>query len=247
GPAWVALWVVAVPRLAAASRSGLARRVVGWVATLCPVAAPVLAWERGAAYRTGPEIADLETLPDPAVRPAIVFAHGSRSTRNASRLVAAGMRRDSVETALRRNSVCRVDTYARWRAGGAVGPPPSLDLEARPGPGPGLRPRELSPGNRVAVEPGERLTPACLREATSDRLGSVELEPLLWQAPPLPGARLIVARDLGPVANAVVLDSLGGYHPYVLVDGGHGRHPRLLDYREGMELLWRGAAPPESR
>ncbi|MCG6954794.1 MAG: hypothetical protein LJF04_02280, partial [Gemmatimonadetes bacterium] len=55
GPAWVALWVVAVPRLAAASRSGLARRVVGWVATLCLVAAPVLAWERGAAYRTGPE------------------------------------------------------------------------------------------------------------------------------------------------------------------------------------------------
>jgi hypothetical protein len=220
---------------------------VGWVATLRLVAAPVLAWERGAAYRTGPEVTAGETLPHPANRPAIVFVHGSWSTRNAARLVATGMRRDSVETALRRNSACRVDTYARWRAGGAVGAPPPLDLEARPGPGPGLQPQELSPGNRVAVEPDAPLTAACLREATSDRLGSVELEPLLWQAPPLPGARLIVARDLGPVANAAVLDSLSGYHPYVLVDGGQGRRPRLLDYREGMQLLWRGAAPPASR
>jgi hypothetical protein len=157
------------------------------------------------------------------------------------------MRRDSVETALRRNSACRVDTYARWRAGGALGAPPPLNLEARPGRPPGLRLEELSPGNRVAVDGDARLTTACRREATSDRLGTVELEPLLWQAPPVPGARLIVARDLGPVANAVVLDSLAGYHPYVLVDGGQGRRPRLLDYREGMELLWRGARPPAPR
>ena len=247
GPAWVALWVMALPRLAGKTTSGLAPRVVGWVAVLCLAAAPALAWERGAAYRTGPDLADSEALPHPALRPALVFAHGSWSTRNAARLVATGMRRDSVETALRRNSACQVDAYARWRAGGATGAPPPLELEAQPGLDPGLRLQELSPGNRVPVDPREPLPEGCLREAMSDRLGTVELEPLLWQAPPLPGGSLVVARDLGPTTNAGVLNSLAGYHPYVLLDGGPGRAPRLLEYREGMELLWHGPAPPTPR
>jgi hypothetical protein len=211
---------------------------VGWAAALCLIAAPFLAVERGLAYRVPSETAAVERLPDPPVRPALVFVHGSWSSRSAARLVAAGMRRDSVETALRRNAACQVDAYARWRAAGAHPPAPPLDLEPRPGPAPGLAFVELSPGNRVAVRPGAPVDSLCTREARSDRLGTLELEPLLWQAPPLPGQKLVVARDLGPKADARALISFPGLHPYVAVDGGAGRPPRLLEYREGMELLW---------
>lgn len=248
GPAWVGLWVVALPRLARGTGgTGFARRAVGWTGMLCLAAAPLLAWERGVAYRTGSEVAAAEHLPQPGGPRALVFLHGSWSARNAARLVAAGMRRDSVETALRRNDVCQVDAYARWRAGEGPGPPPSLDLTPLPGTAPNLEVRELSPGNRVAVTPGAAPSVTCAREAHSDRLGTLELEPLLWQAPPVDDATVVVARDLGPADNARALASLPGYTPWVAVDGGPGRPPRLLRYPAGMELLWGGAAPPARR
>jgi hypothetical protein len=238
GAAWVGLWVVGLFHLARGPGGPFVHRAVGWAAALCVVAAPFLAVERGLAYRVPTEIASVARLPDPPVRPALVFVHGSWSSRSAARLVAAGMRRDSVETALRRNAACAVDAYARWRSAGAPPPAPSLDLESRPGPGPGLAFVELSPGNQVAVRPGAPADSVCTREARSDRLGTLELEPLLWQAPPLPGRKLVVARDLGPETDARALRSFPGYHPYVAVDGGPGRPPRLLEYHQGMELLW---------
>jgi len=238
GAAWVGLWVVGLFHLVRAPGGAFVHRAVGWVAALCLIAAPFLAVERGLAYRIPSGTAAVERLPDPPVRPALVFVHGSWSSRTAARLVAAGMRRDSVETALRRNAACRVDEYTRWRAAGAPPPAPPLELVPRPGPAPGLAFVELSPGNRVAVRPGAPADSICTWEAHSDRLGTLELEPLLWQAPPLPGRKLVVARDLGPKADARALISFPGYHPYVAVDGGPGRPPRVLEYREGMELLW---------
>jgi hypothetical protein len=241
GPAWIGLWVVGIAALRRGAGGALVRRAAGWAAVISLVAAPFLTVERGAAYRVDPEAATAARLPDPPVRPALVFAHGSWSSRTAARLVAAGMRRDSVETALRRNDACRLDTYARWRAGGPSipsGPPPELDLRPLTGPAPGLRFLELSPGNRVAVLPGAPVTAACTREARSDRLGTLELEPLLWQAPPIAGAALVVARDLGPADDAKVMASLPSYHAYVEIDGGPGRPTRLVEYTEGMKLLW---------
>lgn len=238
GAAWVGLWVSGLLHLARGPGGAVARRTVGWAAALCLASAPILATGRAMAYRPGPDVVAASRLPDPAVRPALVFVHGSWSSRSAARLVAAGMRRDSVETALRRNDACRVDAYARWRAGDLAGPPPTLDLRPRPGPAPGLVPMELSPGNRVLIRPGAPVEPECAREAHSDRLGTLELEPLLWQAPPLPGRGLVVARDLGPDADARAWASFAGYHAYVEVDGGPGRPPHLLEFRQGMELLW---------
>jgi hypothetical protein len=72
-------------------------------------------------------------------------------------------------------------------------------------------------------------------------LGVIELEPMLWRAPPI-GRGTIMARDLGPAANAALVETLG-LRAYVFVSGDtSGGDPRLLEYRDGMELLWRGAA-----
>lgn len=223
-------------------RAPFVRRTTGWVAALSLAVAPFLAAGRAMAYRPGPAFVAAARLPTPPLLPAVVFVHGSWSSRTAARLVAAGMRRDSVETALRRNDACQVDRYARWRDGDRASPPPALDLRPEPGPGADLESVELSPGNRILVRPGAPVDAACAREARSDRLGTLELEPLLWQAPPLPGAKLVVARDLGPDADAQALSAFGGYHAYVAVDAGEARGARLLEYPGGMELLWGGGA-----
>jgi len=96
----------------------------------------------------------------------------------------------------------------------------------------------VSPGNTVRLRPGPLTEPGCLREARADRLGTVELEPLLWRFPPLPGARWVVARDLGPLENARVIRAWGR-RAWVLVDGPGGT--QLLDYDDAIALLWGGA------
>jgi hypothetical protein len=240
-PAWAALWVVGAAALGGATsplpRAG--RRGVAWAALLSLAAAAALAPARAVGYRAE------EAPPGPVQAegsPAVVFAHGSWASRVSARLAAAGMRRDSVETALRRNDLCAVDAYVRWREGGAAGGAPHLDLRPLPGPAPDLRPQLLSEGNVALLRPGAPRDAACLREAASDRVGTVELEPLAWRHPPVPGAGVVVARDLGPAANARTLLAFPGATPWVLVDGGGGAPWRVLPYAEGMELLWGGAA-----
>jgi hypothetical protein len=239
-PAWVALWAVSAAALGGASSPlpPLLRRGVAWAAILSLAGAAVLAPARALGYRgEAPPIRELQATGAPAV----VFAHGSWASRVSARLAAAGMRRDSVETALRRNDLCAADVYARWRQAGATGEAPSLDLHPAPGPAPHLRLELLSRGNAAPLRPGALLEDACLREARSDRLGTVELEPLLWRHPPVPGAVVVVARDLGPAANAQTLLGFPGATPWLLVDGGPGAPARVVPYVEGMEVLWGGA------
>lgn len=179
--------------------------------------------------------------------PVVVFAHGSWASRVAARLVATGMRRDSVETALRRNDLCAVTSYASRGADRAPldGPraPPRLDFEPLPGSPADLRTVVLSPGNTALLEGGSLEDPRCRREAHADRFGTVELEEVLRHFPPMSTNHgPVVARDLGPAHNARVLAELGR-RGYLLLSSPSGP-PRLLDYAEGMELLWGGATSP---
>ena len=240
-PAWVALWVVSAATLAAPG-SGLptrVRRVVAWAAILSLGAGAALAPGKALTYRMAPGRAPLVA---PGEGPALIFAHGSWASRVSARLAAAGMRRDSLETALRRNDLCAVDAYSRWRAGSAPEDGHALDLTPRPGSPSELSPTRLSPGNVALLRAGAALTATCLREARADRLGTFELEPLLWLAPPLAGARVTLARDLGPADNAEIRRAHPGATPFVLVDGGAEAPWRILSYEEGMELVWGGAA-----
>ena len=247
-PAWVVLLVTAVAPLFAAEpaavdappRQGL--RFARWSVVFTIAGGIALA--PSALLATARARASV-AAPAPPETPAVVFAHGSWASRVSARLAATGMRRDSIETALRRNDVCAVDRYARWRSGAAEAPAPSLDFEPRPGTPPHLVPRRLSPANLVRVDPAAPHDVACAREARSDRLGAVELELLAWRLPPVHGARVRVARDLGPAANLRTLQAVGGV-AYVLVDREEGG-PILLEYDEGMELLWGGAASEATR
>ena len=240
GPAWAALAVVAVAALA---RNGpplprLVRDGALWAALVSLAGAALLAPGRGRSYRASPAAVAASTLPaPPASHPALVFVHGSWASRVGAKLVAAGMRRDSVETAIRRNDLCDVERYATWREGSQLDPAPELSLVSAPGTPRELVPVELSPGNRIRVRPGVRPPSSCLREAHADRFGSIELEPLLWQASlPHSAGDLVVARDLGPALNARVTVAFPGHQPYMYFDDG-GR-PRLLPYAEGLALLW---------
>jgi len=246
-PAWVALLVAAgVPLFkaqdTAAPSTGLrfarttllAAVLSGLLLAPSVVRGPRLASD---GVTTGAAI--VESAMDEATDgPILVFVHGSWASRVASRLVATGMRRDSIETALRRNDICSVDQYARARTGEEA-LLPTLDFAPLPGSPPHLQSRLLSEGNRVRVSPAVTPDGTCVREARSDRLGVLELELLGWRAAPFPDADVLFARDLGPGTNLKVLEAVER-PAYVFVDSPNGQ--LLLDYDEGIELLWGGAA-----
>lgn len=242
-PAWTALVAAAAAVLLGGGgypRAGTAARFLRWttlVTLFGGVAFAPTAIRSSGAGNSAPE------LPDTPSDRALVFVHGSWASRTTARLAAGGMRRDSIETALRRNDICQVDRYARWRQGGRDGAAPTLDLVALPGTPPSLQMRELSPGNRVRVNAATPPDATCRREANSDRFGTLELEFLVWRHPPLEGRAVVVARDLGPAGNLPALTEWSG-DAYVLVDGAP---PNLLDYAEGMELVWGGAAGAAGR
>jgi hypothetical protein len=241
-PAWVALWAVAWAGLSG-PRSPLPTRlrgVVGWVGALSLLGGALLVPGTAGAYRIGEAEAGASRLPHPPEEPVLVFVHGSWSSRVVARLVATGMRRDSVETALRRNALCAVDRYARLRAEGASDLP-VLDLDPRPGAPPGLSEVTLSPGNRIRVDGGRALEPGCAREAAADRFGTTELEPLLWQAPPLAGAPLVVARDMGPEANRAAREAFRGYSAWMAIRTPEGAS--VAPYEEAVSRVWRADAP----
>jgi hypothetical protein len=257
-PAWAALSAVAgvglveggrdpgaTGRVASTWSRRSASAVLVWAAILAlPAGAFYILPSRVDAYRWRPDALARATPPPlPADAPALVFVHGSWAGRVAARLAAAGMRRDSVETALRRNDLCRVHLYERARSRGeAPAALPPLDLEPRPGRPAALVPREVG-GVRVFLGPG-RLEPVCAREVAADRFGGVELAPLLWQtALPGGGGPLLLYRDLGPSSNARVLARFPGRTAYVHAPGAR-RGQDLIPYEEGMELLW-GDAPDE--
>jgi len=240
-PAWVALAAGSASALMAAD-SGLPPRVrdaATWVVVLAAAGSILLAPGVMLAQRQSAETRLILRAPTPPATPALVFVHGSWSSRVSARLASAGMRRDSIETALRRNDICLVDTYARQYQGGVASSMsetlPPLDFDPQPGTPNGLESRSLSPGNVVRVDPTHPPSEACLAEGRADRLGSIELEALLWQSPPEAGAATIFARDLGPEANATILEG-SGRAAFLYLDTPDG--PRLLPYPVGIELVW---------
>ncbi len=224
--------------------------VVSAAFLLCLLVSPFMAISRARTYAWDTEtLQRIQIPPVPGREPALVFVHGSWAERVSGRLQASGMRMDSVETALRRNDICQLHRYATRRLEFGTVPadassqnPVGQELDFRPLPGTPdpLRMVEVTPGNRVRVDPRIEFTPECRREARADRFGVLALAPLLWQGD-LPGiekGQPMAVRDLGPRANARLLARWPERTPYVFLYPGPEASPTLLPYDEGMARLW---------
>ncbi len=252
-PGWVWLGVVGVG-LALRSANGPVRIAT---ATAVVVALVVGLWAfvpvRFAGNTWSEETLARITTPlaQPGEAEKIVFVHASWRERIAGRFQAAGMRNDSLQAIIRRNDMCALDRYAKVRRGVALtgsGSPldRTLDQTQTSELRDGLNPHETQGGVRVPRLAGVAWTRDCDREFNADRFGAVSLAPLLWQGalPGLADARgsarraAMYVRDFGPEANRVLLERFPEREAWVFAPVAPDTPPRLVPYREGMELLW---------
>jgi hypothetical protein len=172
-------------------------------------------------------------------RPAIVFVHGGWTGRIGARLAARGMRLDSLETALRRNATCDVHHFAERYPSppGATPPDRPVDFTLAAGE---LPRTQISRGNYIRLNVGDRLPPDCLREVASDTLGVVDIAPLVWQGdlPGEPTAGRMIVRDMGPAANDALIAAHPDRVPLMFMRRSDDGAPVLLPYGAGVSILW---------
>lgn len=247
-PAWVLLTAVAA--------IGLVRRIPAdrMFGNYSPRAALSLAfalsWGAGIFY-LGPQrlasyggpwmVSSRIELPPRTGGPSLVFVHGAWTGRVAMRLVAHGMRLDSLEAALRQNTTCDVHNFALWYSANVAEHPwlhPRLDFSFIPRNQPPQV--TIAEGDGIRAYPGVPMSPACFREVASDTLGIIDIGPLVWQGdlPTVGGDGAMIVRDMGPEDNARLIRKYPDRVPEVLLRHGDDQPPKLLPYTEGMKLLW---------
>lgn len=180
--------------------------------------------------------------PLPRAEPsALVFVHGDWSDRLAARLAATGMRTDSLRAAVRHTTSCELQEHLDAPPGERAGSPP---LRFQPSPDRRLEELVLPSGTRIVTAPGEEPTPACAREVRADRLGTLDLPPLLWRGdlPGLERGSPLFARDLGPELNERLLARYPGRPPFLHLPPSSASGEILVPYREGIRQLWEGGA-----
>ncbi len=245
-PAWsllAVLSVVALVRRVPATAGAWSPRVFATTLAAGGLVAG-LAWlgpARLMSYALPPAEA-LAAASPAAASPALVFVHGGWTSRVAMRLAAAGMRLDSVETALRQNTTCAVEQWVTAREAGAPGPPP-LDFVPRASSLPAAV--EISPGNRIRTRPGEAMPAVCAREIAADLDGVIDVATLFWRGdlPGRPGHGIVWVRDLGPERNARLLERFRDRQAWFLVPSAADGKPALLPYDEGVARTWAAPRP----
>ncbi len=173
-----------------------------------------------------------------AETPALVFVHGDWRSRIAMRLAAAGMRLDSVETAIRQNPTCTVQRYLDGTARRN-----ELDFTPR---ATAIQPHTgVSPGSRII--PSRAMPPACQREIAADARGTVEVATLYWKSdlPEVNADGVMFVRDLGPEENARFMAMHPERRVYALLTRAPDALPELVPFADGMTMLWRSAAGKE--
>jgi hypothetical protein len=176
-----------------------------------------------------------------ASKPLLVFVHGAWPGRIATSLSAHGLRVDSLETAMRQNTTCDVQHFANWYAmspGERPAERPPIDFNFVRHQRPPVV--QIAEGDNIRAYPRVAMSRDCYQEAASDTLGIVDVAPLLWQSDlfGLGGAGTMVARDMGPEANARLIHQFPERVPGLLYRPEKEGPPRLVPYAEGMRVLW---------
>jgi hypothetical protein len=208
---------------------------LSWLAGLVYLGPQRLA-SYGGAYMESSRI----EIPSEA-RPSLIFVHGAWEGRVTARLVAHGMRVDSLEAALRQNTTCDSHNYALWFSSSAADRPreaPPLDFSFVPhNPPPRI---QIAAGDEIRARTGVPFSRECLREVASDTLGIVDVGPVLWQGD-LPGIGRdgpMFIRDMGPEANARLMQRYPDRVPEMLLRPHENEPPKLMPYVDGMNLIW---------
>jgi hypothetical protein len=203
---------------------------------------------------------------------SLVLVRGSWISRINADMISHGVPQIVMETALRQNSTCLVHEHrmAFHRGEGAFAPYrdlegwgergvpervardgfpgdlPPLDLIRRPPPYANLTVGEVGQGSMVWYYPEERLTDACVREIVSEeRGGRIDAGFLLWlgDLPGIERGRTMYAREMGPEANARLLERYPDREAYVLLTTSAGAEPVLMPYDQAMAHIWPDPEP----
>jgi hypothetical protein len=246
GVLWAALGVICLVRLIAGMRtdwriadkySPRTFAVVTVFATMV-FGMVMLLPQRIATYRVEPATRGLLRAPH-VDQPSLVFVHGGWTGRIGMRLAGHGMRLDSVETALRQNSTCRVHAYADSFAHGAKSSI-VLDFEPRAYDLPLVA--EISPGNRIRVAANEVLDASCAAQVRADQGGVIDVTPFVWQGD-LPGTKprgALFVRDMGPEANRRLIAQYEDRRPMMLIP--HADTVALVPYTIAERAIWKQPA-----
>jgi hypothetical protein len=209
--------------------------ILGWLAGVL-----FLGPQRLASYG-GPWMASSRITLPVQRQPSLVFVHGAWTGRIVSRLLAHGMRLDSLEVAMRYNPTCEAHFFSLWYeldpAARSHAPPP-MDFNFLPHPEiPKIR---IANGDDIRAEPRAPMAPACLRQVASDTLGILEVASLLWEAelPGSTGPGPLVVRDMGPDVNAQLIARHPERVPLVFYRSTKEGPPTLAPYALGMRALW---------
>jgi Dolichyl-phosphate-mannose-protein mannosyltransferase len=210
----------------------------------------ILAWAAGIFYLApsrlrsyaGTWMESIRIKPPQTPSPSLVFVHGAWSGRVVMRLIANGLRLDSLEVGIRQNTTCDFQKFADWYAAaraGQIAPRPDVgfDVASR------NRPKEVFIADRdaILVNAGQPLPRDCLREVASDTLGILDISSLLWQTdlPGLPGHGTMIVRDMGPEANARLIARYPDRTPMFFYRAEReNKGPQLVSYAEGLKRLW---------
>jgi len=246
-PAWALLTAIAAVGLV---RLTTRRRFASHSPRAILTVAFILAWVAGVFYLApsrlknygGAWMASSRIEPPHTATPSLIFVHGAWSGRVVMRLVANGLRLDSLDIGIRQNTTCELQEFANWYAAakaGRITPRPDVDFD------PASRRRPpmflIAEDDAIRANPGQQMSQDCVREIASDSAGIIDISSFLWQTdlPGLTGDATMIVRDMGPEANARLIARYPDRAPMLFYRAaGEGRGPQLVSYPEGMSRLW---------
>lgn len=177
------------------------------------------AWAAGIFYLApdrlrsygGAWMASSRIQPPRTATPSLIFVHGAWSGRVVMRLLANGLRVDSLEVAVRHNTTCELQQFANRYAAANAGRGTPLSHDCL---------REIASDSPGIMD-------------ISPLVWQTDL-------PGLHGEGTMIVRDMGPETNAKLLARYPERTPMVFYRAeGENKGPQLVPYAEGLRRLWR--------